>query len=265
MGRLGAPYAGRMIDLPLSALEVAMVQAGSRAVDEVALDPLPEPWLLSSSTAGAALAAELGLPMAFAHHIRPDNTLAALDHYRAHFSASRWCERPRVLICVETVCAETPEEAARLAGPMNVVKAGLLKGRSDVPFPTPEKASAHLFTESERQALAGFRAHQAYGNARDRREAPHRTGGRDRRGRTDAGDARLRLGRPRTVVRTRQAACHPVGRRPRHTLTHDARPTGGTGPGPGETGPCPGETAQASEKRLRSRRDRGRGSPSAAR
>jgi luciferase family oxidoreductase group 1 len=46
-------------------------------LEEVALEPLPEPWLLSSSTAGAALAAELGLPIAFAHHIRPDNTSAA--------------------------------------------------------------------------------------------------------------------------------------------------------------------------------------------
>jgi len=132
-------------------------------VDEVALGTLPEPWLLASSTAGAALAAELGLPLAFAHHIRPDNTLAALDHYRAHFSPSAWCERPRVLVCVETICAETPEEAERLAGPMNVVKAGLLKGLSEVPFPSPAEASAHPFTAEERQALAGFLAHQAHG------------------------------------------------------------------------------------------------------
>ncbi|MET7934131.1 LLM class flavin-dependent oxidoreductase [Streptomyces sp. NPDC005322] len=132
-------------------------------VDEVALGPLPEPWLLSSSTAGAALAAELGLPIAFAHHIRPDNTLAALDHYRARFSPSQWCERPRVLVCVETVCAETQEEAVRLAGPMDVVKAGLLKGHSEAPFPSPTEASAHPFTAEERQALAAFRAHQAHG------------------------------------------------------------------------------------------------------
>ncbi|MFI6684221.1 LLM class flavin-dependent oxidoreductase [Streptomyces sp. NPDC050485] len=132
-------------------------------VDEVALGPLPEPWLLSSSTAGAALAAELGLPIAFAHHIRPDNTLAALDHYRAHFSPSRWCERPRVLVCVETVCAETQEEAVRLAGPMNVIKAGLLKGQSDIPFPSVEEASAHPFSAEEQQALAAFGAHQAHG------------------------------------------------------------------------------------------------------
>ncbi|MFD4552020.1 LLM class flavin-dependent oxidoreductase [Streptomyces sp. NPDC058466] len=133
-------------------------------VDEVALDPLPEPWLLSSSTAGAALAAELGLPIAFAHHIRPDNTLAALSHYREHFSPSRWCERPRVLICVETVCAETDREAARLAGPMDVVKAGLLKGRGDIPFPTVEEAAAHSFTAEEVRALTSFRAQQAHGS-----------------------------------------------------------------------------------------------------
>jgi luciferase family oxidoreductase group 1 len=133
-------------------------------VDEVALSPLPEPWLLSSSTAGAALAAELGLPIAFAHHIRPDNTLAALSHYRERFSPSRWCARPRVLICVETVCAETDEEAARLAGPMDVVKAGLLKGRGDIPFPTPEEAAAHSFTAEEARVLTSFRAHQAHGS-----------------------------------------------------------------------------------------------------
>ncbi|MCX5195572.1 LLM class flavin-dependent oxidoreductase [Streptomyces sp. NBC_00249] len=132
-------------------------------VDEVALGALPEPWLLASSTAGAALAAELGLPVAVAHHIRPDNTRAVLEGYRAAFTPSRWCERPRVLLCVETVCAETEEEAQWRGGPMNVVKAGLLKGLSDIPFPTPAEAAVHPFTEEERQGLAGFRAQQAVG------------------------------------------------------------------------------------------------------
>jgi luciferase family oxidoreductase group 1 len=132
-------------------------------VDEVALGPLPEPWLLASSTAGASLAGELGLPIAFAHHIRPDNTLAALSRYREGFSPSRWCARPRVLICVETVCAGTEEEASWLAGPMDVVKAGLLQGRGDIPFPTPAQAAAHSFTAEETRALASFRAHQAHG------------------------------------------------------------------------------------------------------
>lgn len=135
----------------------------SLLVDEVALGPLPEPWLLASSTAGAALAAELGLPIAVAHHIRPQNTLAALERYRAEFTPSRWCERPRVLVCVEALCAETEEEAAWRLGPMEVVKAGLLQGRSETPFPTPEEAAAHRFTAEERHALDGFGAQQAVG------------------------------------------------------------------------------------------------------
>ncbi|MGW7248101.1 LLM class flavin-dependent oxidoreductase [Streptomyces decoyicus] len=132
-------------------------------VDEVALDPLPEPWLLASSTAGAALAGRLGLPIALAHHIRPDNTRAALDRYRATFTPSPWCEQPWVLVCVEAVCAETEEEAAWRVGPMDVVKSGLLEGLSEIPFPTPADAAVHPFTEAERQSLAGFRAQQAVG------------------------------------------------------------------------------------------------------
>ncbi|MBB4887982.1 MsnO8 family LLM class oxidoreductase [Streptomyces netropsis] len=135
----------------------------SLLVDEVALGPLPEPWLLASSTAGAALAAELGLPIAVAHHIRPHNTLATLERYRAAFTPSRWCEQPRVLVCVEAACAETEEEAAWRVGPMEVVKAGLLKGQSEIPFPTPAAAAAHPFTAEERQALDDFRARQAVG------------------------------------------------------------------------------------------------------
>ncbi|MFE2939234.1 LLM class flavin-dependent oxidoreductase [Streptomyces sp. NPDC059255] len=132
-------------------------------VEEMALGPLPEPWLLASSTAGGALAAELGLPIAVAHHIRPGHTLSALERYRADFTPSRWCAEPRVLVCVETVCAETREEAERLGGPMNVVKAGLMQGVSDVPFPTPADAAAHAFTPQERHALRAFRAQQAVG------------------------------------------------------------------------------------------------------
>ncbi|MGW3724267.1 LLM class flavin-dependent oxidoreductase [Streptomyces sp. F001] len=131
--------------------------------DVAALGELPEPWLLASSTSGAALAARIGLPVAIAHHIRPDNTAAAIDHYRAHFAPSRWCPSPRILLCVETVCAPTEQEATWLAGPMNVVKAGLLKGRGDIPFPPPAQAAEHPFTDEELRSLSGFRAHQAYG------------------------------------------------------------------------------------------------------
>ncbi|MGA4837787.1 MsnO8 family LLM class oxidoreductase [Streptomyces sp. G45] len=132
---------------------------------DVALGELPEPWLLASSDAGAELAASLGLPVAFAHHIRPANTLEALGRYRDAFRPSRWCERPRVLVCVETVCADTEEQAAELARPMDVIKADLLAGRSERPFPTPAAAAAHAFSAREQEAVAAFVTEQARGTA----------------------------------------------------------------------------------------------------
>jgi luciferase family oxidoreductase group 1 len=136
----------------------------SALVDEVALDPLPEPWLLASRPGGAAVAAELGLPLGFAHYLRPQNTEEALKRYRAEFTPSRWCERPRVLLCVLAVCAETDEQAQWQAGPFNVFRDGMQKGTAtEHRWPAPADAAARSFTGAERDALAGYRAQQAVG------------------------------------------------------------------------------------------------------
>ncbi|MEU8825738.1 MsnO8 family LLM class oxidoreductase [Streptomyces sp. NPDC048636] len=130
---------------------------------EVECGELPEPWLLVSSEAGASLAAALGLPVALAHHIRPENTLRAAERYRAEFTPSRWCAAPRVLVCVETVCADTDERVAELTRPMAIVKAGLLQGHSEVAFPGVEEAARHVFSAREQQALDAFGSQQAHG------------------------------------------------------------------------------------------------------
>ena len=51
-------------------------------------------WLLGSSLFSAALAAELGLPFAFASHFQPDYLMAALDLYRRSFRPSETLEEP---------------------------------------------------------------------------------------------------------------------------------------------------------------------------
>src|SRR5690606_37665709 len=45
-------------------------------------------WILGSSTFGAALAADLGLPYAFASHFAPQQLLTALEIYRSRFKPS---------------------------------------------------------------------------------------------------------------------------------------------------------------------------------
>jgi luciferase family oxidoreductase group 1 len=141
----------------------ADVAATLAYLDEIAFGELPEPWLLSSSEVGGRLAAELGLPIAVAHHIRPENTLVALQRYRERFRASRWCEEPRVLVCVRVVCADTPERAAELSGPVDVMTVQLLNGRDDKVFPSPQAAAEHRFTPEEQKLVDRSRAHQAMG------------------------------------------------------------------------------------------------------
>lgn len=65
-----------------------------------------QPWLLSSNSAGVAVAAKLGLPMAFAHFLRPENTVAAVERNRAEFRPSRWSETSRLILAVVAVCAK---------------------------------------------------------------------------------------------------------------------------------------------------------------
>jgi luciferase family oxidoreductase group 1 len=83
----------------------------------LAEDYPPEVWLLASSASGAAVAAELGLPVSFAYHIRPENTRESLTIYRDRFKPSQWRGRPCVMLSVGVACAETDELAAERAQP----------------------------------------------------------------------------------------------------------------------------------------------------
>ena len=71
-------------------------------------------WILGSSTFGAELAAQLGLPYAFASHFAPDSLLDALRIYRRLFKPSKQLQQPYVMVGVNVVVAETDEEARRL-------------------------------------------------------------------------------------------------------------------------------------------------------
>ena len=71
-------------------------------------------WILGSSTFGAELAAELGLPYAFASHFAPDALLVALDIYRKKFKPSKQLGQPYAMVGVHVVAADTDDEARRL-------------------------------------------------------------------------------------------------------------------------------------------------------
>src|ERR1041385_3171465 len=68
-------------------------------------------WILGSSTFGAELAAQFGLPYAFASHFAPDALLVALDVYRKNFRPSKQLDHPYAMVGVNVVAADTDEEA----------------------------------------------------------------------------------------------------------------------------------------------------------
>jgi luciferase family oxidoreductase group 1 len=71
-------------------------------------------WILGSSLFGAQLAAEMGLPYAFASHFAPDALMQALQLYRATFKPSAQLARPHAMVGVNVIAAETDAEARRL-------------------------------------------------------------------------------------------------------------------------------------------------------
>jgi luciferase family oxidoreductase group 1 len=98
------------------------IQAVPAAGTEVPL------WILGSSNFGAMVAAELGLPYAFASHFAPEHLLAALDIYRARFKPSEQLERPYAMVGVNIIAAETDEVARRLATTQQMSFTNMFRG-----------------------------------------------------------------------------------------------------------------------------------------
>jgi luciferase family oxidoreductase group 1 len=127
----------------------------------------PEPWLLGSSQQSAIWAAELGLPYAFADFINPKGAeITAL--YRERFAEHEHAgggagasgdggaeagAKPRVAVGVWVICAETDEEAQRLAASGRMTFTLLRRGQL-IAVPPPERA-VEFFAAEERSSAPG--------------------------------------------------------------------------------------------------------------
>jgi len=86
-------------------------------------------YLLGSSDFSARLAAELGLPFAFASHFAPDYLEVALEIYRREFQPSAALVRPHAMIGAGVFAAETEAEARRLFSSAQLMFLNLIRGR----------------------------------------------------------------------------------------------------------------------------------------
>jgi luciferase family oxidoreductase group 1 len=112
----------------------------------------PPVWVLGSSLTSARLAASLGLPYAFAHHIAPHAASNALEEYRRAFQPSPQFAEPRMLMTVHLAVADTAEEAELIALPSLVSYQRLRRGLPSTAFDSIE-ASERLKRETSASAF----------------------------------------------------------------------------------------------------------------
>jgi luciferase family oxidoreductase group 1 len=114
-------------------------------------------WLLGSSLFSARLAAERGLPYAFASHFAPRLLLQALELYRGLFRPSATLAKPYVVIGVPLIAAPTDDEAEFLASSTYQRVLGILTGDRQRLQPPVADFMAGLIPQ-ERAAIADFLA-----------------------------------------------------------------------------------------------------------
>jgi luciferase family oxidoreductase group 1 len=106
-------------------------------------------YLLGSSDFSARLAAQLGLPFAFASHFAPDYLLTALELYRTGFMPSEWLDAPYAMAGVNVIAADTDAAARRLFTSLQQQFVNLARGTPREVQP-PVDSMDGLWTPAER-------------------------------------------------------------------------------------------------------------------
>ena len=110
----------------------------------------PVPWLLGSSPQSAIWAGELGLPYAYADFINPGAGVELVGLYRERFAASARLEEPRAIVAVWALCADSHDEADRLASSARMLTILSRRGKSAA---VPPVETAERFVDRRTRAM----------------------------------------------------------------------------------------------------------------
>jgi luciferase family oxidoreductase group 1 len=117
----------------------------------------PQVWLLGSRYESAFMAAKMGLPFAYAHFFGMGATDGPqiVESYRQNFEASEYLTEPLVNVGVQVLCAETEEEAVRIASSRNLGRLRSVTGRAKG-IPSPELAANYKYLANEWQFIQQY-------------------------------------------------------------------------------------------------------------
>lgn len=121
-------------------------------------------WLLGSSRYSAGLAAELGLPFAFASHFAPAEMMAAIRLYRERFQPSERLRSPYVMLGVNVVAADTEAQARHQFTSQQQAFTHLFRGRPG-PIPAPIDDIERYWAPIEKAQVQRMLEHSFVGTA----------------------------------------------------------------------------------------------------
>ena len=123
----------------------------------------PEFWMLGSSDYGAALAAALGLRFTFAHFISAEGGDMVTRAYRERFRRSPTLAAAHSMVAVFVLCAETDDEAERLAASIDLRRLQMDAGING-PIPTLAEAEAVHLSAADRARIRHHRRRAVIGS-----------------------------------------------------------------------------------------------------
>jgi alkanesulfonate monooxygenase SsuD/methylene tetrahydromethanopterin reductase-like flavin-dependent oxidoreductase (luciferase family) len=148
-------YAEQVADI------LALLQGTYRSPDGVEGHAIPgegaavQVWILGSSGGqSASVAGQNGLRFAANYHVSPATVIDAAEAYRAAFRPSADLDRPCVSVSADVVVAEDEASARELASGYGLWVRSIRSGEGAIPFPTPQEARAHTWTDEDRALVA---------------------------------------------------------------------------------------------------------------
>ncbi|WP_262697802.1 MULTISPECIES: LLM class flavin-dependent oxidoreductase [Streptomyces] len=140
---------------------LALLRGDYRSADGVEAHAIPgegadvQVWILGSSGGQSALVAGRGgLRFAANYHVSPATVLEATEAYRAAFQPSDVLDKPYVSVSADVVVAEDDATARDRATGYGLWVRSIRTAEGAIPFPTPEQARAHHWSDADRELVA---------------------------------------------------------------------------------------------------------------
>ena len=121
-------------------------------------------YILGSSTSSALLAAEKGLPYAFATHFAPAQFYSAIELYRKHFQPSEQLKEPYIIACVNVIAADTDDEAHFLSTSLFNMFINMVTKQDRTGLMPPGEISQYIQVPEVRSAVDAMTAGSFIGN-----------------------------------------------------------------------------------------------------